>query len=237
MTAPSGTREGVPERFEDLVVLLGGDRAEVDDEPPLRDPDEDGQLPRAEPGRGVGLAERRVAQEDPERRERRLRSRPAAGDGDERGRLGLPSERGRRGREPARTLLEERHGRREHRVEGDLGGPPRQVQVERRSERGQDELVGAEGARERVLRAGPHEGGGAEEDPGLRSAERLVPREADEVGALGERLGGDRLVAQARLGEPLGEPAPASKRSGMRASRQSVASSPRETSSVNPTIR
>ena len=71
----------------------------------------------------------------------------------------------------------------------------------RRARRGR--ACRAEGARQRVLRAGPHEGGGAEEDPRLRSAERLVPREADEVGSLGERLGGNRLVAEARLGEPL----------------------------------
>ena len=38
--------------------------------------------------------------------------------------------------------------------------------------------------------------GAADEDPCLRPAEQLVAREADDVGAGGEALGGRRLVAE-----------------------------------------
>ena len=56
-------------------------------------------------------------------------------------------------------------------------------QRERSLERGERELVGAKGSLERVAAEPLDEGGAPDDDPRLRPAEQLVPREAHEVGA------------------------------------------------------
>ena len=73
---------------------------------------------------------------------------------------------------------------------------PLRVEVERERplERGERELVGAQRALERVPAQALDEVGAAHDDPGLRPAEQLVAREADEVGAGGEALARRRLV-------------------------------------------
>ena len=59
-------------------------------------------------------------------------------------------------------------------------------------------LSGAERALERVAAEPLDEIGAAGDDPGLRPAEQLVAREADEVRAGGERRGGRRLALERR---------------------------------------
>ena len=142
-----------------------------------------------------------MSEEEPERGERRLGAGAPARDRDEGGGLGLPAERGGPLREPPRPRLEDLERGGEHRVERHLGFASREVEVERRRERGEGELVGAEGARERVPGAGADELRAAEEDPRLRAAERLVAGEADEVGAVVKRRRGDGLVGEPRLAE------------------------------------
>ena len=74
--------------------------------------------------------------------------------------------------------------------------------------------------------------GAPDDDPGLRAAEELVAREADEVGSRGEARGGGRLVAEVeqRAGaEVVDERQPGS--------RAISASSCVETDAVKPTIR
>ena len=58
------------------------------------------------------------------------------------------------------------------------------------------ELVGTDGAVERMAAQPLDEVGAAGDDPRLRSAEKLVAREADEVGAGGERGRGSRLALE-----------------------------------------
>ena len=71
---------------------------------------------------------------------------------------------------------------------------PVEVERERALERGERQLVGAEGAMERVTAQALDEVGPAGDDPGLRAAEQLVAGEADEVGARRQRRGRGRLA-------------------------------------------
>ena len=71
---------------------------------------------------------------------------------------------------------------------------PVEVERERALERGERQLVGAERAMERVTAQLLDEVGAAGDDPGLRAAEQLVAREADEVGARRQRRGRGRLA-------------------------------------------
>ena len=77
-----------------------------------------------------------------------------------------------------------------------------EVERERPLERGERELVGAERALERMAAEPLDELGAADDDPGLRPAEQLVAREADEVGAGGEARARGRLVAERATSAP-----------------------------------
>jgi hypothetical protein len=87
---------------------------------------------------------------------------------------------------------------REHPERGHgLEGIARLVGVQRGLERGERELVDPERAVERVLLEAFHERAPPDDDAGLRPAEQLVPRKADEVDAGGDDLGHRRLVGKA----------------------------------------
>src|SRR5213075_63501 len=92
-----------------------------------------------------------------------------------------------RGRESSRALTHSVAPLRERAEDGD---PLRRLEVEeqRPLERRERELVDAQRALEWVPPQPLDELGAAEHDPGLRAAEQLVAREADEVGAGRERL-------------------------------------------------
>ena len=78
--------------------------------------------------------------------------------------------------------------------------PRRRVERERERalERRERELVRAQRALERMAAQPLDELGAADDDPGLRPAEQLVPGEADEVGARAQALRRRRLVADRR---------------------------------------
>ena len=71
---------------------------------------------------------------------------------------------------------------------------PVEVERERALERSERQLVGAQSAVERMPPQLLDEVGAAGDDPGLRAAEQLVAREADEVGARGQGGGRGRLA-------------------------------------------
>ena len=71
-----------------------------------------------------------------------------------------------------------------------------EVERERSLERGERELVGPQRALERVAPQPLDQIRAADDDPGLRPAEQLVAREADEVRAGGEARGGRRLTLE-----------------------------------------
>ena len=73
---------------------------------------------------------------------------------------------------------------------------------ERALERRERQLVGAQRALQRMPPQPLDQVGAAGEDPGLRPAEQLVAREADEVGAGGEARRRGRLVADRRRARP-----------------------------------
>ena len=76
--------------------------------------------------------------------------------------------------------------------------PARAVERERSFERGQGQLVGAEGPLQRVAAKPLDQVCAAEDDPGLRPSEELVPGEGDDVSAGREALGHGGLVADVR---------------------------------------
>jgi len=71
-----------------------------------------------------------------------------------------------------------------------------EVEDERALERRERELVGAQGALERVASQPLDQLGSADDDPRLRPAEQLVAGEADEVGSRRERLARRRLALE-----------------------------------------
>ena len=99
-------------------------------------------------------------------------------------------------RQPLRSRLDGfgRLGR--HAQDGDLGERALGIEVERKRalECGQRQLVRAHGALERMSPQPLDELGATDDDPGLRAAEELVAREADEVGAGLEALAHGRLL-------------------------------------------
>ena len=125
-------------------------------------------------------------------------ARPAAGT------TAHAARRGRAGGDPgaqplgARVELGARGG--EHVQHGNVARGARRVavQAQRGLERGERELVDPHGAGERVRAHPPDRGLGAGDDAGLRPAQQLVRREADEVGARRDALARGRLVARAR---------------------------------------
>ena len=86
----------------------------------------------------------------------------------------------------------------EHPQDGDLAACPLGIREERERplERRERELVGPQRPLQRMPTQPLDEVGPADDDPGLRPAEQLVAREADEIGARGEARRGGRLVAQ-----------------------------------------
>ena len=90
----------------------------------------------------------------------------------------------------------------EHAQGGDrLERGPRLVGVERGLERGDRELVDAQGPVQRVAREALHQLGPPDHDPGLRPPQELVARERHEVHAGGDHLGHGGLVGEAVAGE------------------------------------
>ena len=81
----------------------------------------------------------------------------------------------------------------QHAQHRNLVGPVER-ENERPLERGERELVGAQRALERVAAQALDQIGAADDDPGLRPAEQLVAREADEVGPCGKRGSGGGLT-------------------------------------------
>ena len=71
------------------------------------------------------------------------------------------------------------------------------IEAQHRLERGEADLVEAQGPLQRVLRQRRDQIGAADDEAGLRPAEQLVAAEGDEIGAGLERLGDGRLVRQA----------------------------------------
>ena len=92
---------------------------------------------------------------------------------------------------PHRVRVLERHSQ-----DGHLAERPLRLEVERERplERRERELVGANGPLERVTAQTLDEVGPADDDPGLRPAEELVAREADEIRAGLEALANRRLL-------------------------------------------
>ena len=112
-----------------------------------------------------------------------------------------------------------------------------EVQRKRALERCERELVWPKGSLERMAAKPLDQLGAADDDPGLRAAEQLVAREADEVGSRGHALRRGRLVPKHRLLLGSSAPEPRSSISGIawRAARRASASSCGR--SVKPTTR
>ena len=173
----------------DLVDLAVGERAHVEQQPAVAHDPDDGRLA------GAQRIEQRLLDRAGEARQLRERKRAAADPGhrlldlaadEAREALGpLPHGGDRLGEHPQHRDL----------AAGALGI---ESEGERALERGERQLVRAQRALQRMPAQALDQVGAAGEDAGLRPAEQLVAREADEVGSRGEARRGGRLVADRR---------------------------------------
>ena len=115
------------------------------------------------------------------------------------------------------------------------------MQAQRRLQRRQRELVDPHRARERMSSHALDRGGLANGDAGLRPAEQLVAREAHDVGAGGDAVGGRGLIGEQRA-QPARHPrqhsgADVVDHRAARGARPARHSSRSDVSSVKPTVR
>ena len=141
---------------------------------------------------------RRAGRRRPRAARRRTAARPAAA---RRRRRARPSRRrSRRCARPAprRARARRRRARATARRTGSSARARAGIAVDaqRGLERRQRELVDAQRARQRVPAAGCDRIGAAGQDAGLRTAEQLVAREADEIAAVAQGVARERLAGQ-----------------------------------------
>ena len=176
----------------DLVHLRVGERAAVEERPSVADDRDHGRLAESKRLRELLLDRARSA--------RKLRERKRAAADTRDGVLDLAAdERG----EPLGPGADDLDRLVEHAQHGHVVARRRiESERERPLECGQRELVRAQRALKRMSAQPLDEFRPTDDDPGLRPAEELVAREADEIGACAQALGRCRLVADARRARP-----------------------------------
>ena len=208
----------------DLVDLVRRQRARVQQQAAVAHDPDDRRVAQPELGARLLLDRARGA------RELGQRERAAADPRD--GLLDLPADEP---REPLGALADGVDGLVEHPEHRDL--PPRELGVgeerERPLERRERQLVGAQRALQRMPPQPLDEVGAPDDDARLGAAEKLVAREADEVGAGGDARRGGGLVADVEE-RARAEVVDERERGSLRDPRQRPAT---DGCSANPTIR